>query len=56
MLLTGTNLPESQQAQRMASLFRLLVHGGVHPHDGSSWTPAVAEAIYTSPASRRWWR
>ncbi|STV21530.1 Deoxyribonuclease TatD [Klebsiella pneumoniae] len=29
MLLTGTNLAESQQAQKLASpLFRLLVHGG----------------------------
>ena len=48
MLLTGTNLPESQQAQRMASRYSgCWSTAGVHPHDGSSWTPAVAEAIYT---------
>lgn len=47
MLLTGTNLPESQQAQRMASHYAgCWSTAGVHPHDGSSWTPAVAEAIY----------
>lgn len=48
MLLTGTNLPESQQAQRMASHYSgCWSTAGVHPHDGSSWSPAVAEAIYT---------
>jgi hypothetical protein len=38
---------EPAGAENGEPLFRLLVHGGVHPHDGSSWTPAVAEAIYT---------
>ncbi|MBZ7743624.1 3'-5' ssDNA/RNA exonuclease TatD [Klebsiella variicola] len=48
MLLTGTNLPESQHAQRMASHYSgCWSTAGVHPHDGSSWSPAVAEAIYT---------
>jgi TatD DNase family protein len=56
MLLTGTNLHESQQAQSWRAYSGCWSTAGVHPHDGSSWTPAVAEAIYTSPASRRWWR
>ncbi|WP_181964108.1 3'-5' ssDNA/RNA exonuclease TatD [Klebsiella pneumoniae] len=48
MLLTGTNLAESQQAQKLASRYSgCWSTAGVHPHDGSSWTPAVAEAIYT---------
>ena len=47
MLLTGTNLAESQQAQKLASRYSgCWSTAGVHPHDGSSWTPAVAEAIY----------
>ena len=47
MLLTGTNLHESEQAQRMATqLEECWSTAGVHPHDSSSWSQDVADAIY----------
>ncbi len=46
MLLTGTNLHESEQAQQMARRYpRCWSTAGVHPHDSSSWTESVAVAI-----------
>ena len=48
LLLTGTNLHESEQAQQLAQRYeRCWSTAGVHPHDSSSWSPEVAEAIYT---------
>lgn len=48
MLLTGTNLHESEEAQRLAERFECCWStAGVHPHDASSWSAEVAEAIYT---------
>ena len=46
MLLTGTNLHESEQAQKMARRYsRCWSTAGVHPHDSSSWTESVSVAI-----------
>lgn len=46
MLLTGTNLHESQQALQMARRYpRCWSTAGVHPHDSSQWQPATEEAI-----------
>jgi TatD DNase family protein len=46
MLLTGTNLHESEQAQQMARRYsRCWSTAGVHPHDSSNWTESVAVAI-----------
>lgn len=46
MLLTGTNLHESEQARQMALRYtRCWSTAGVHPHDASSWTASVADAI-----------
>lgn len=46
MLLTGTNLHESQQAQKLAVRYsRCWSTAGVHPHDSSQWQPAMEEAI-----------
>lgn len=48
MLLTGTNLHESKAAQQLAERFDCCWStAGVHPHDASSWSSEVAEAIYT---------
>ncbi|WP_333497233.1 3'-5' ssDNA/RNA exonuclease TatD [Kluyvera sp. CHPC 1.251] len=48
MLLTGTNLHESEAAQQLAERFDCCWStAGVHPHDASSWSSEVAEAIYT---------
>lgn len=39
LLLTGTNLHESEQAQRLAQRYdRCWSTAGVHPHDSSQWT------------------
>jgi len=47
MLLTGTNLHESQQAQQLAQRhMRCWSTAGVHPHDSSQWEAATAEAIF----------
>lgn len=46
MLLTGTNLHESQQAQQLAKHYpRCWSTAGVHPHDSSSWTQDMADAL-----------
>ncbi|WET40613.1 3'-5' ssDNA/RNA exonuclease TatD [Citrobacter enshiensis] len=46
MLLTGTNLHESQQAQALARQYtRCWSTAGVHPHDSSHWQASTEEAI-----------
>jgi TatD DNase family protein len=46
MLITGTNLQESEAAQQLAQRYEhCWSTAGVHPHDSSSWTVEVAEAI-----------
>ncbi|HDS9361209.1 TPA: 3'-5' ssDNA/RNA exonuclease TatD [Enterobacter chengduensis] len=46
LLLTGTNLHESEQAQQMAHRYaRCWSTAGVHPHDSSQWTNESAEAL-----------
>lgn len=46
MLITGTNLHESQQAQQLAKRYRhCWSTAGVHPHDSSGWTAETADAI-----------
>jgi TatD DNase family protein len=48
LLLTGTNLHESEQAQQLAASYsHCWSTAGVHPHDSSSWSPESAEAIRT---------
>lgn len=52
MLLTGTNLHESEQVQRLAQrLERCWATAGVHPHDSSHWRADTAEAIYALAAT-----
>lgn len=47
MLLTGTNLHESQQAQALAAQYaNCWSTAGVHPHDSSQWQPETADAIH----------
>lgn len=51
MLLTGTNLYESQQAQQLALHYRhCWSTAGVHPHDSSGWTEDTAQAIQSLAA------
>lgn len=46
MLITGTDLEESEAAAGLAQRYaKCWSTAGVHPHDASSWTPDVAEAI-----------
>lgn len=46
MLLTGTNLQESLQAQQLAKHYpRCWSTAGVHPHDSSSWTQETANTL-----------
>ena len=46
MLITGTDRAESEAAAGLAQRYeRCWSTAGVHPHDASSWTPEVAEAI-----------
>src|SRR5699024_1610294 len=46
LLITGTNLRESQQAQKLARHYpRCWSTAGVHPHDSSQWQAATEEAI-----------
>lgn len=47
MLLTGTNIHESEQAQQMARRYSgCWSTAGVHPHDSSSWTESVAATVF----------
>lgn len=44
--ITGTNLRESQQAQKLARQYSSCWStAGVHPHDSSQWQAATEEAI-----------
>jgi len=46
MLITGTNQTESEEAQKLTQRYQhCWSTAGVHPHDASSWTPEVAQAI-----------
>lgn len=48
LLLTGTNLQESEHAQQLAQGFeRCWSTAGVHPHDSSHWTDESAATLYT---------
>lgn len=47
LLLTGTNLQESEHALQLAHGFdRCWSTAGVHPHDSSHWTDESAAALY----------
>ncbi len=47
LLLTGTNLHESEQAQLLAQRYeRCWSTAGVHPHDSSQWTQHSAETLH----------
>ena len=46
MLITGTSREESEEALRLARRYeKCWSTAGVHPHDASSWTPEVGDAI-----------
>nr|WP_318384870.1 3'-5' ssDNA/RNA exonuclease TatD [uncultured Enterobacter sp.] len=47
MLLTGTSLHESEEAQKLAELYlHCWSTAGVHPHDSSQWNDETAAGIY----------
>lgn len=48
MLITGTNLRQSEAASHLAQQYRGYCWStvGVHPHDASSWDPHVAQHIH----------
>lgn len=47
LLLTGTNLHESEQARQLAQRYQhCWSTAGVHPHDSSQWTHESAEALH----------
>lgn len=47
LLLTGTNLHESEQTRQMAQRYQhCWSTAGVHPHDSSQWTHESAEALH----------
>ncbi|MDK9358026.1 3'-5' ssDNA/RNA exonuclease TatD [Lelliottia sp. V106_10] len=47
LLLTGTNLQESEHAKQLAQGFeRCWSTAGVHPHDSSHWTDESAATLY----------
>ncbi|MFP8822284.1 3'-5' ssDNA/RNA exonuclease TatD [Enterobacter cloacae] len=47
LLLTGTNLHESEQAQQLTQRYdRCWSTAGVHPHDSSQWTLESADIIH----------
>lgn len=57
LLITGTNLRESQQAQKLARQYSSCWStAGVHPHDSSQWQAATEEAIIELAAQPKWWR
>lgn len=46
LLLTGTNLHESEQAQQLAQRYdRCWSTAGVHPHDSSQWTAECSDTL-----------
>ena len=57
LLITGTNLRESQQAQKLARQYSSCWStAGVHPHDSSQWQSVTEEAIIELAAQQKWWR
>ena len=47
LLLTGTNLHESEQAQHLAQRYQhCWSTAGIHPHDSSQWTEESAQILY----------
>ena len=47
LLLTGTNLHESEQVQLLAQRYQhCWATAGIHPHDSSQWTEESAETLY----------
>lgn len=54
MLITGTNLAESEQALVLARQYpHCWSTAGVHPHDASQWTADTAQALVTLAADER---
>ena len=52
LLLTGTNLHESEQARQLAQRYQhCWSTAGVHPHDSSQWTHESAEALHRLAAT-----
>lgn len=52
LLLTGTNLYESEQAQLLAQRYQhCWSTAGVHPHDSSQWAHESAEALHRLAAT-----
>jgi TatD DNase family protein len=53
LLLTGTNLHESEQAQQLAQRYdRCWSTAGVHPHDSSQWTAESGDPVQAGEDAR----